>query len=202
MRSVDETPWPPITGSARESSARRYYTFGSELLFILYIPRKSYFPTKSYNFPPGTISFRFLGDSNRPMNAYHKIRDEATAFILACYHPSGRMALTEARVDAWKTKMRKIALEPPYLCSLLTTSPAFCENAMRDHYQLAVWRDALCQSPPSLTATDHGWSGVEGHANITPTIVPLGTPLAPMEMLKIIKCGCNSNMPCSSNRCG
>ena len=136
------------------------------------------------------------------MTAYHKMIDEATAFILACYHLSGRMTLTEARVDAWKTKMRKTALEPPKLCSLPPTTPAFRENALRAHYQLAVWRDALHQSPPSLTATDHGWSRVEGHANITPTIVPLGTPLAPMELLKVIKCGCDSNKPCSTNRCG
>ena len=71
------------------SPARRYYTFGSELLFILDILRKSDLSTKSFHFPPGTISFRFLGDSNLPMTAYHNIIDDATAFILACYHLSG-----------------------------------------------------------------------------------------------------------------
>ena len=136
------------------------------------------------------------------MTAYHKIIDEATAFILACYHLSGWMAPMEVRVDTWKSKLRKTALEPPKLCWLLTTSPAFRKYALRAPYQLAVWRDALHQSPPSLIAADHGWSGVEGHANITPTIVPIGTPLTPMELLKIIKCGCDSNMPCSSSRCG
>ena len=159
-------------GKSSQSSARRYYTFGSELLFILDILRKSNLSTKSFHFPPGTISFRFLGDSNLPMTAYYKIIDEATTFILACYHLSGMMALTEARVDAWKTKMWKSVLEPPKPWSLPTASSAFREHALWAHYQLAVWRDTLHQSPPSLTATDHGWSEVEGHANITPTIVP------------------------------
>ena len=84
-------------------------------------------------------------------------------------------------------KDEESVLEPHKLCSLLTTSPVFRENALRVHYQLAVWRDVLHQSPPSLTATDHGWSGVEDHANITPTIVPLGTPLAPMELKMKLK---------------
>ena len=66
------------------------------------------------------------------MTAYHKIMDEVTAFLLARYHLSGWMALTEARVDAWKTKMKKNALEPPKLCSLPTTSPAFRENTLED----------------------------------------------------------------------
>ena len=82
----------------------------------------------------------------------------------------------------------------PKLCLLPTTSPAFRENALRAYYLLAVWCDVLHQSRPSLTSTEHGWSGVEGHSNITPTIERLSTPLAPMELLKIIKCECNSNM--------
>ena len=98
--------------------------------------------------------------------------------------------------------MRKSALEPPKLCSLPTTYPAFREIALSAHYQLSVWRNAMHQSPPSPTATDHGWPGVEGHAKITSTIVPLGISLYPMKLLKIIKCGCDSNMTYSSNRCG
>ena len=121
---------------------------------------------------------------------------------LLSYRHATTYRVPETRVDAWNMKMSKGTLETPKLCSLPTTSPAFRENALVAHYQLAVWRDVLHQSPPSLSTTDHGWSGVEDHANITPTIVPLGTPLAPMELLKIIKCGCDSNMTCSSNRCG
>jgi hypothetical protein len=127
---------------------------------------------------------------------------EATVFILACYSQTGKKTLTEARTDVWKTKMRKSALEPPKLCSLPPTSAAFRENALRAHYQVAVWRNALQTHPPLLDPTHHGWSHIEGSTRITPTIVPLDTPLAPEDLLKVIKCGCDSNTPCSTKRCG
>ena len=75
---------------------RMYYTFGRELLFILDILRKSNLSTQAFQFPPVSILFRFLGDSNLQITAYYKIIDEVT-LILTCYHLSGRMALTEAR---------------------------------------------------------------------------------------------------------
>ena len=82
------------------------------------------------------------------------------------------MPLTEARVDAWKTKMRKSALEP--LNS--ARSPQHLQ-----HFVKILWGPttswqcgamSCINPPPSLTATDHGWSGVEDHANITPTSYP------------------------------
>lgn len=32
--------------------------------------------------------------------------------------------------------------------------------------------------------------------------VPAGVALAPEELLKLIKCNCKSELPCSNNRCG
>ena len=61
---------------------------------------------------------------------------------------------------------------------------------------------ALQTHPPLLGPTDHGWSHTEGSTRITPTIVPLATPLAPDDLLKVIKCGCYSNTPCPTKRCG
>ena len=37
---------------------------------------------------------------------------------------------------------------------------------------------------------------------LIPTIVPVDTPMAQEELLKVIKCGCDSAIPCSTNRCG
>ena len=56
--------------------------------------------------------------------------------------------------------------------------------------------------PPLLDPTDHGWSHTEGSTRITPTIVPLATPLAPDDLLKVITCGCDNNTPCSTESCG
>ncbi|MES9879342.1 MAG: hypothetical protein ABW185_00480 [Sedimenticola sp.] len=148
------------------------------------------------------VSFDLLGDSTLPMTSYDQMIEEAARFIIACYNLTGKTTLTEARVEAWKTKMRRSALEPPKLCSLPPTSEAFRQNALRAHYQLAAWRNGLQPNPPSLDPTDHGWSRVEGTTKLIPTIVPLNNALAPAELLKVIKCGCESSSPCSTKRCG
>ena len=131
----------------------------------------------------GGVAFRLLGDSALPMTSYHQMIEEASQFILApaytCYNLTGNRNLTEARVDAWKTKMRRSTLEPPKLCALPPTSEAFRENVLRGHYQLAIWLNALEINAPALNPLEHGWSRVEGTTKLTPTIVPPDTPLAP-----------------------
>ncbi|MES9881940.1 MAG: hypothetical protein ABW185_13765 [Sedimenticola sp.] len=143
-----------------------------------------------------------MGDPTLPMTSYDMVTEEAARFVIACYNLTGKTTMTEARIAAWKIKMRKSSLEPPKLCSLPPTSAAFHQNALRAHYQVAVWRNALEPNPPSLDPTDHGWSRQEGTTKLVPTIVPCDNPLAPVELLKVIKCGCESSSPCSTNRCG
>ena len=134
--------------------------------------------------------------------SYNQMLQEAAVFILACYSQTGKTTLTDARIEAWKTKMRRSALEPPTHCLLPPTSAAFRENALRAHFQVAVWRNALQTHPPLLDPTDHGWSHTGGSTRITPTIVPVATPLAADDLLKVIKCGCDNNTPCSTKSCG
>ncbi len=62
-------------------------------------------------------------------------------------------------------------------------------------------RGGLQERPPVLHPTDHGWYHPEGSTMLFPTIVPQGTPLAPADLLKLIKCSCFSDNPCSSKRC-
>lgn len=150
----------------------------------------------------GAVSFKLMGDATLPMASYNRMLEEAVQFILACYNLTSKHTLTDARVEAWKAKMRRSTLEPPKLCSLPPTSAAFCQNALRAHYQLVVWRNALEPNPPSLDPTDHGWSHLEGSTKLMPTIIPHNTPLAPKELLKVIKCGCDTSTPCATKRCG
>ena len=141
-----------------------------------------------------------LGDPTLPVASYPRMTQEATRFMLACYNMPGN-TMTAARVESWKMKMRKTTLEQPKLCSLPPTDAAFHENVLRAHFQLATWRSALQTDPPALDATDHGWTCIEGSTKLIPTVVPLDTPLAPKELLKVLKCGCASNTPCATNRC-
>ena len=101
----------------------------------------------------------------------------------------------------WQNKMRGNALEPPKLCPLSLTDAAFRQNVLHAHLVVAVWRDCLKTDPPALAPTDHGWYRPEGKAFLLPVVVPAGIPLAPAELLKVLKCGCSNSTPCASKRC-
>ena len=55
--------------------------------------------------------------------------------------------------------------------------------------------------PPSLQPTSYGWEQ-EGLNSLMPSTVPEGTLLAPVQLLKLIRCSCESDMPCKTQRCG
>lgn len=135
------------------------------------------------------------------MEDYHRLLSEARDFILACYKMSDCDSLDSARVKMWQNKMRRNALDPPKLCSLPPTEIAFRENALRAHLAVVTWRDCLNTDAPVLDPTEHGWYHPEGSTMLLPTVVPPGTPLAPDDLLKVIKCGCCSDKPCATKRC-
>ncbi len=150
---------------------------------------------------PGGIKFDSFGSSALMTDNYNLLFTEARAFILACYRMSDCASFNEARVKVWKTKMKRNSLEPPKLCSLPPTEEAFKENALRAHLTVATWTNCLEKDPPALHPTDHGWYHPEGSSMLYPTIVPKDIPMAPNQLLKLIKCSCCSESPCFSKRC-
>ena len=142
-----------------------------------------------------------FGDSSLPLERYDEMLAEAQAFILACYNMSDCESLNAARVKVWNNKMRRNALEPPKLCCLPPTQSAFRENALRSHLAAAVMLDCLKTDAPTLNPKDHGWYSPEGSAMLVPTILPPDTPLAPAELLKLIKCSCSAEKLCATKRC-
>ena len=149
----------------------------------------------------GTLSFQLLGDPTLPFENYDGMLKEAQVFILACYSMADQESLTDARILCWKKKMGRGVLEPPKLCSLPPTIAAFHMNALRAHLQVAVWLTALEPDPPNLRPEDHGWSRRTGSDAIRPTVVPEDTTLAPPELLRLVKCACDSLTPCLTRRC-
>ena len=131
--------------------------------------------------------FALLGDPSLPVTSYSQMIAEAIQFILACYNLSAE-TMTEARVESWKGKMRRNTLEPP--------------NVICTYLQLAVWRRALQPNPPCLNPTDHGWSQLDDSTTLIPTVVPLDTPLAPKELIKVLKCWCSSSTSYATTRHG
>ena len=144
-------------------------------------------------------TFNHLGDLNSSLDDVMK---EATSFICTCYGSKQKEDLSEARIDLWSKKMGKknITAAPP-LKTIPPTTEAFRENVLRAHIQIAVWRSALMPDPPSFDPSDYGWTREEATKTLTPRTLPQDVALAPPEVLKLLRCGCSTNEPCSSHRC-
>lgn len=145
-------------------------------------------------------TFHHLGNLDSTVK---DIVEEATKFIGACYGSKTKDDLSEIRVETWSKKMgKKNITAAPELKSLPPTSEAFKENVLRAHIQVAVWKSAREQDPPSLDPTKYGWSREETTKTLTPRTLPPDVALAPPEVLEMLRCGCSSDEPCSSLRCG
>ena len=96
---------------------------------------------------------------------------------------------------------KNITAAPP-LKSIPPTSEAFRENVLRAHAQIGVWKSALHPDPPSFDPTEYGWSRDKPSKFLTPRTLLADVPLAPPEVLELLRCGCSTDEPCSTQRCG
>ena len=85
----------------------------------------------------------------------------------------------------------------PELKSLPPTTDAFKQHVYRSYFQAALWRAVLDTDPPVCDHPHHGWS----HDQTSNILLPIPFPPAPTEVLKMIRCGCSSARPCSTNIC-
>jgi len=90
----------------------------------------------------------------------------------------------------------------PKLASLPPTTEGFLQNAKRAHFQVVQWYAALESDPPSLNPLDYGWNADDINRTLYPTAVAEGVCVAPDCILKLIRCGCDSEMACRSGNCG
>ena len=56
--------------------------------------------------------------------------------------------------------------------------------------------------PPSLNPTEHGYIREESSKSLLPKPIDEDVSLAPQEILKLIRCSCDSETPCKSGICG
>lgn len=127
---------------------------------------------------------------------------QATPFILSCYGHPECTSLTDARQKIWSQKVSRSIGAAPKLHSLPPTNEAFRENVARAHLQVAVWKNAIDRHPPNMDPLVHGWKRCDGLPSMAPTTVPDNVPVAPDDILKMIKCSCESATACKSKRCG
>ena len=144
-------------------------------------------------------SLSLLGVMDVPFQSVIK---QATTFMAACYGQQRCENMSTARLKVWAAKTGKGFTSTPKLCSLPPTELAFVENIKRAHLQACVWRNLKDEAPPNIDPEEYGWKRDETNKILVPITVPQNTTLAPAAILRLVKCGCDSDARCSSNRCG
>ncbi|MEL7308361.1 MAG: hypothetical protein AAGK05_11175 [Pseudomonadota bacterium] len=132
--------------------------------------------------------------------SFSSVLKQATDFLIACYGLKSCSTMSQARLRAWATKTGKGYTSTPRLCSLPPTSEAFEQNVKRAHYQTAVWLSI--EDLPTLNVEEFGWKKDATNKTLLPTALPITVNSAPDSVLRLIRCGCESDSSCSSSRCG
>jgi hypothetical protein len=128
---------------------------------------------------------------------------EATRFVAACYGSKSTGDLSEIRYAIWASKMANIKLtSAPKLKSLPPTTDAFKNHVHRAHHQTAIWKSSLAPDPPQMDPVQYGWSHTEDNSTLCPVMLSVDVSPVPVDVLQMIKCGCSTEHPCSSGRCG
>lgn len=147
----------------------------------------------------GTLSLSKIGDITASVE---EALQQSTRFMLSCYGHPECSSLTDARQKIWSQKVSRSIGAAPKLQSLPPTNEAFKENVSRAHLQVAIWKNAIDHNPPNMDPLMYGWTRCVGSTSLTPITVSDNVPIAPDDILKMIKCSCDSATPCKSKRCG
>ncbi len=128
--------------------------------------------------------------------------DQATAFLSACYGQHNCETMSDARLKVWAAKTGKGYTSTPKLHSLPPTTESFRENVKRAHYQAYLWRTLESVDVQMANPEQYGWKKDEPSISLLPITLPENVPLAPAAVMSLIRCGCASDPPCGSMRCG
>ncbi|KAG0726917.1 hypothetical protein GWK47_004152 [Chionoecetes opilio] len=111
--------------------------------------------------------------------------------------------MSDIRYRHWISSMGiKSAASVHQLKTLPLTSEAFVENVKRAHFQACIWRSALTGEAPDMDPLENGWVSDDDFSVLMPVTLPPQTEIAPAAVMKLIQCGCSSETPCSTERCG
>ena len=140
-----------------------------------------------------------MGNTEMPMD---EVLLEATQFVARCYGCASSESMSATRYEVWigKTSMR-IVTGAPKLKFLPPTSEAFEQNVRRAHCQVPEWKAALEKDPPELASTNFGWEEDEASRSLLTVTISEGVALAPMYVLKVIRCGRATGQPCATAIC-
>lgn len=129
--------------------------------------------------------------------------DQATRFIGGCYSSKvgAETTMSDMRYKIWASKFGNTTTSTPKIQSLPPSTEAFTENVKRAHLQTLIWKAAVLLDPPSIDPVEFGYVRHEPSKSLVPVTVPAGVPLAPDEILSLIKCNCQGDKRCGTQRC-
>ena len=87
---------------------------------------------------------------------------------------------------------------PPRLICLPPTDEALKMHVRRSHLQAILWKSADREEPPTLDISKYGWQFTDDEA---PSPCHGVTEVGPMELMKVVACGCAAEPVCSRNTC-
>ena len=135
-----------------------------------------------------------IGNTDVPMD---EVLLEATQSVARCYGCASSERMSATRYEVWIGNISKRKVTgAPKLKSLPPTYEAFEQNVRRAHFQVSVWKAALEKDPPELWREKD-----EASRSLLQVTLSVGVALAPMDVLKVIRCGCATDQPCATVRC-
>ena len=87
-----------------------------------------------------------------------------------------------------RSKLSQLSTLPP-------TNEAFGENVVS--LPASIYLEACSGARPTITIANFIWLGTRLFNSLMPPTVPEGTLLAPVQLLKLIGCSCENDMPCT-----
>ena len=122
--------------------------------------------------------------------------------MVSCYGSKPYQSMTECRQRLWGVKTGKTTSAALKLCTLPPITEAFGQTALRAHLQISNWYAALEIHPPDLDPQEFGFKTDDTNKVWIPRALPSGVDEAPEYVLKLVKCGCESNTSCKGGNCG
>ena len=109
--------------------------------------------------------------------------------------------MSDMRYKIWSSKFGNTATSTPKIQTLPPSSEAFKENVKRAHVQTLIWKSALLLNPPHIDPLEFGYARHEPSKSLVPVTLPAGVPIAPEDVLSLIKCSCKADQRCRTQRC-
>ena len=104
--------------------------------------------------------------------------------------------MSEARKMSCAAKVGKGSISTQHFNNFPPTTETFIENVKRAHIQACVRKHALHSAPPLIDPLHNGFIRDTSTKSLLPRSLPDDIPLVPDNILKLIRCSCETDTPC------